>query len=345
MTSRQTSEDRYRGRPLLFSVLMLLLMYLANPSTVFSQWRGDGTQRYEAGVPYVPLSTLPELHTDMPLDCMVAYIAMDSIARTISDYEMIREFPARTSLDTLRLLARYYYALYDYDPLLIKRYINHTYDKINDSVHNYMTFPVNGHTGVRSAVRGRAAFSDSHRMLLFPGFVVRARVIEVKDGIDSTYNDNKTAWVNVACQVLDTIKGMHLPSNCALTGSNSGKNSPRIESASLPIQSCLIYGHPRWWTGKSIESNPFELSTMDRTIVRPEVDDVVYLFLTMLFSTDQIIIVPDNSYEPTGGIFVVKDGKVQDKGDFWGLGTEPTEADFRANLEQKISEIKSWWID
>ncbi len=346
LTRKTTAEavkprDYSNWRPVVSRIIPTIgcvaVVVLLNCVAVQAQWRGDGTQRCEAGVPYVPLSTLPELRTDMPLDCMVAYIAMDSIARTLThaDRGYIRSFPLNTSLDTFRVLARFYYAAYDYDPVLLRRYLRHTYDKINDSVHNYTAFPVYLHAGIERASRTR--LSQEFCLLIQASIIVKARVVEIRRGEDSTHAAPKS-WVNFACEVTDRFKGLKLPENCINESSVSNLSGGDHRQSVVISGDCLVYGHMEGQTAGRLSLIPMS----EGTIVEPTVGDEVYLFLMVGIDDNWIRVTPQNTCEESGGVFIVKDGKVQDKGDFWGLGTEPTEADFRANLEQKISEIKSW---
>ncbi len=304
-----------------------------------AQWKGDGTQRWEASVPYEPLVSLPEYHTDMPLDCMVAYIVLDSVARTLEDGAYIRNFPQKTSLDTLKVLARFFYALYDYDPMLIKRYISHSYEKINDSLHTFKTYPVHLHTGFVQSVLGVRTLGAAFTMLLQSHFIVKAKVIDVRKGMDTSYNQRE--WVNVACQVLDTIKGSRLPNMCNSEHSTPGSGRKTQDVAPWESRHCIVYGHSQRLATGGLNNSP---GAMQGEIVIPEIGDQVYLFLLVGHEFDYLSISPLNEYDVNGGIFVIEEGEVLDTGNFWGLGVTPEEADFRALLDQKIAEIKSWWI-
>ena len=105
--------------------------------SLFSQWwPNDGTQRSHYKIPLAPLTHLPELHTDMTFDCLIGYIAMDSIAEDIG-WQGILQRPLITSIDSLKLSARLMYGILDYDPVLLRRYITTTNDKkIHDSLYN-----------------------------------------------------------------------------------------------------------------------------------------------------------------------------------------------------------------
>ena len=325
----------------LLTTLAAITICLVTPSLCHAQWKGDGTQRWESSVPYEPLTSLPEYHTDMPLDCMVAYIVMDSVARSMSDYSYIRDFPRKTSLDTLKVLARFFYALYDYDPILVERYIRHTNEKVRDSVNSFATYPVHLLTGFELATRSVHRLGQDYSMLIKSDLIVRAQVVDIRRGVDVTYLDSPSDWVNVACEVLDTIKGKRLPNTCVEGFRPAESGHQTQEVAPWQTGHCLIYGHntnlPAGELLTGVHGSP-------NKVIQPEIGDIVYLFLSVGHEFNTITIRPQNAYDITGGVFVIKNGKVQDVGNLWGLGTTPDEESFRSNLDQKIDEIKSWWI-
>ncbi len=317
-------------------------------ATANAQWKGDGTQRTEAGVPYEPLVTLPELHSDMPLDCMVAYIVMDSVARTFDDPELVESYPQTTSLDSLQVLSRFYYAAVDYDPLLLSRYFTHSGQAIEEgSKDDYLTHPRELYNAVRKAIRANRHVPPTYesydlKLLLLADYIVKVRVFEIVRGIDTTY-PSPLPWVNYACEVLDSIKGMHLPNSCdpAFYLPAARKNESTDQTPAPPPGHCLIFGHKSPQYSGQLSSWPEQESG---NIVEPEVGDVAYVFLTVGQDFNTLSIRPLNEYDKTGGVFLVKDGKVLDSGNFWGLGYEPDEAEFLQNIQTKITEIKSWWI-
>ncbi len=326
-------------KPPLLLLLVLLTLHVGFNTPACAQWRGDGTQRTEAGVPYVPLTTMPEYHTDMPLDCMAAYIVLDSVARTFTHYDadMIGNYPRMTTLDTFRVLARYYYALHDYDPVLVKRYFASSRRSILDGNSGYGTYPVLLHTGMVRTLIGDGRLGPRYTVLLAAAYVVRARVMEVRSGTDSAYGARLTQWSNVACEVLDTIKGMHLPNWCDVGGA---EDAPDGQTPPPAPPHCIIYGHPDWWTGRM--AYPDGKSRIEV----PQPGDELYLFLQVGrgCNGECIMFTPHNTHDTNGGVFPIVDGMVLDKGNFWGLGTLAPEAEFRATLQEHIETIRTWWI-
>ena len=330
----------------LLTTLTTITICLVTSSLCHAQWKGDGTQRWESSVPYEPLTTLPQLHSDMPLDCMLAYIVMDSVARSIAevDYEFIRNYPAKTTLDTFKVMARFFYALYDYDPILSYRYIISSNQAVrNNPEHFYQSYPVHLLTGFRLALRfHQKNIGVDKTLLLNSDLIVRVQVLDKVSGIDTSYASSQREWVNYVCQVLDTIKGMHLPQTCSNGWEATQSGHQTQDVAPLPDGHCLIYGHAEHLPSGELT---YGLSSSSAEVVQPVVGDIVYLFLAVGHEFDYLTIRPQNGFDKTGGVFIVRDGKVQDIGNFWGLGTTPDETTFCTNLDQKIDEIKSWWIN
>lgn len=83
-----------------------------------------------------PLSSLPPLSSDMPLDVLISWIVVDSICRTVSPEE-VENYVKSTSDDTLRLAMKYLYSLHDYSALLLDKY-NATLDTTYESWPRYI---------------------------------------------------------------------------------------------------------------------------------------------------------------------------------------------------------------
>ena len=70
-----------------------------------------------------------------------------------------------------------------------------------------------------------------------------------------------------------------------------------------------------------------------------------YMFLTQVAIDDTMdYLLPMGHYEKTGGFFKIANGKVEDEGNFWGLGELPTEESFKKLLEEKaaVQYLDSW---
>ena len=338
-----------------FAVCLTILV--AIPCASLAQWKGDGTQRLEASVPLLELSTLPEYRSDMSLDCFVAYLAMDSAARVTPTAAPDPQQAMTISIDSLQLLSRFFYAAYDYDPLLMNSYISQSNDlhlgNIPGVADPYQSFPVEWHTGLKNAIRNRKfKLGLDNSMLLLAEYIYKVRVVDVKSGIDSTFDPKP--WTNVACEVVRVFKGMYVPENCG-SGSPGNSDNPGTDQVNPGPPPCFIYGHV---TGKpagsySVEREPRIPRDKPRDttrqshlgkIVVPEVGEEAYVFLGSVYLEDSVYITPHNAFEKTGGVFRIVNGKVQDIGNFWGLGTEVDEVEFDQMLVDKIEAIKHWWV-
>ena len=89
-----------------FLSVLIGVAVLAVPAALSAQWYNDGPLRSESRIPTPGLPIVPEYHSDMSLDCIVAYIAMDSLTHSV-DRQYIRSFLRRTSIDTLRVMSRF----------------------------------------------------------------------------------------------------------------------------------------------------------------------------------------------------------------------------------------------
>ncbi len=338
-----------------FAVYLTILVTI--PCASLAQWKGDGTQRLEASVPLLELSTLPEYRSDMSLDCFVAYLAMDSAARVSPSIAPDPRRGMSVSLDSLRLLARFHYAAYDYDPLLMKSYISQSNDlhlgNIPGVADPYQSFPVERKRAVENAIRNRRSqLGLDFTMLLLAEYIYKVRVVDVKSGIDSTFAPKP--WTNVACEVVRVFKGMYVPENCG-TGSSGNSDNPGTDQVNPGPPPCFIYGHvtgrPAGSYSVKRESRIPRDKPRDTTrqsqlgkIVVPEVGEEAYVFLTTSYHEGSVILWPHSAFEKTGGVFRIVDGKVQDIGNFWGLGAEADEVEFDQMLIDKIETIKHWWV-
>lgn len=304
--------------------------------TTHAQWFGDGVQRREEKVPILGLSSVPELHTDMPLDCMIGYIAMDSLAKS-ENIQTVLAMPQNSTMATLRGLAHLMYSMMDYDPVLLTRHIV----SVNDSTvpsNTYRSFLANTYYGAQKAILKRLdEFGANYGMLLTSYYILKVRVTEVRIGIDTTFTPRD--WVNVSCEVEEIFKGQYLPHTCIEPVKQKGKNN-RIANST-----CFKFGFPKdESTGGGYNHQKGQGGGKAITLIRtPLINEEFYVFLKQYaISQYEDFILPEYAYESMGGLFRIVDGNVEDNGNFWGLGKLPAENDFRTNLLQKIYDIKHW---
>lgn len=323
---------------LLLCLTLVVLSFFALPLS--AQWHGDGTQRSESRFQLLSLPAIPEYHTDMPLDCLIGHIVLDSALRSTDD-EVLRSFINNTSIDTLRVLARFAYAMIDYNPVLFQYYgitVNRQmWDE--DPSRTYSDSPLSILTILKGRLQLEAGtfrtIAKDDVLLVTAPYILHIKVTDVVVGRDTT-RSSPARWVNVACTVLETIKGQHLPSNCfypaAVAGEQTSKSTP----------SCLLFGYPEGWGTAAGFSDLPSSSSRVQTVKAGEEYFVFLGFGAITVQDNYLTIIPN--FEPAGGLFQIQDGYVSDPGNFWGLGTKPPVRQFRDNLTSKIADIKSWWL-
>lgn len=325
----------------LFCVIVVVGLFVT--ASLSAQWHGDGTQRSESRFELLSLPAIPEYHTDMPLDCIIGHIVLDSALRSTNDI-VLRSFINNTSIDTLRVLARFAYAMVDYNPVLFERYNLAVARELWDTLHttHYNDGPLSILTALKSRLQLEAGtfrtIAKDYILLVTAPYILHIRINDVVTGMDTT-RSSPTRWVNVACNVLETIKGQRLPSNCFYPAAVIGEQHSQ---SALP---CLLFGYPEGWTtATGFTDIPSSASTV-KTVKAGEEYFAFLGFGTIAVHNNYynyLIIIPN--FEPTGGLFQIKDGYVSDPGNFWGLGITPTVQQFRENLTNKINDIKSWWL-
>lgn len=269
--------------------------------------------------PLPKLSTVPQLHTDMPLDCLIGYIAMDSAARTGSIPELLRMPPSLT-IEHLRVPARYIFAMKDYNPVLLHRHFRSTMDSTfpNDRYRAYYAnavWPV-----IKTLWQRQEEFGRDYGLLVVSDYVLHVRVMETRPGMDSTFH-RPIDWVNVACEVEEIFKGQYLPQNCRFATARD----KRPNHIPLAPSECLVYGH----------------RTQDQYV--PQVGDEFFVFLDLRPIAEHLnILSPDQNFGAHRGRFRIVDGHVEDPENIFGLGTSPTVEDFKAAIRQRIDTIRTW---
>lgn len=306
-----------------FSLIVVII--LLGFTTLSAQWHGNGTQLSEACIRLQGLDYVPQLRTDMPLDCLIGYVVMDSVARTVGTFEATR-YPENMVIPQLRIMSRYMYAMGDYDPILLNRHFFSTKDS-NFPNERYQSYPANTYYPILMEINKRQdKFGRDYGILVSSNYVLRIRVIEAREGIDSTmFNRPSPPTTNVACEVLEIFKGQRLPENCRPIQANQ-QNTKHDHDKPLSQSNCLIYAYRT----DDIES-------------KPKPGDEIFLFLNLVIvKNDLFLVYPTFGFDKTGGRFLVQNGRVNDPDNIWGKGINPTFQDFRSTLLQRINDIRSW---
>lgn len=339
MHSSHTRTHRVHLPTALRSALLAAL-FCATSALLHAQWTGDGTQRLEGKIVPPDLQTVPELHTDMSWDCLIGYIAMDSIGRT-QKTEQVRSRSYNTTIDSLRVAARFAYAVADYNPVLLRSFI-----QTSNKMHNVyqQTKPVYAYSTVQEAVfRKIHSFGRDYSMLLLADYVYRVRVTDVVTGTDTLYSIPKRV-VNVACRIEEVFKGQHWVGNCNTV------HAPAMATGTThstdPLGRCLIFHFLH-----NARTGPLDLASIEDTVytgiyTTPQVDEEYIVFLDISRLTEEAdTITPLGIIEATGGLFRITDGMVADPSNIWGLGTSPALTAFRQRLTDRINDILHWTVD
>jgi hypothetical protein len=311
---------------LAFAIIVLFM-----PIALCAQFLGDGTQRTHIAFPIGGLATVPPLNTGMNLDCLYGYIVADSSARSLTRAQ-VQNYFATVSLDTLKQIARRFYAVVDHDPKLFQRYLASTQDSLATAV-VWKSYPANVYTSLNDALYRRLpSFGIPIMLLLTSDLVLRVKVRYVVTGVDSTFAP--TQWVSVAAEVLDTIKGQTLPAEC------SSSTESQHSRASAP---CILFGYRLGQaTGIGGDGAPSGLIG-SYGMVAP--DDELYVFLDeVAVSKHSDILMPMRSLESNGGMFRIAGGSVVDSTQVFGLGTLPADSTFRSALQNHVTTIQTWTL-
>lgn len=277
------------------------------------------------------LSTFPELHTDMPYDCMIAYILMDSLARKATLHQLL-EAPSLLSPTGFRFACHMMYAMENYSHSHLKAHFIATMDSAR-SIHDNRAFPANVYTPlVRAiAIDRREEIGAQFRALLLTHYVLRIRVANVAVGLDSTYgSDYPNPTIGVTCEVVEKIKGIKLPDNCSVEYPAGIR-----QETSLDNPPCLSFVIPQ---------NCIKFI--------PKIGEEYYVFLQEAGGRERgydYLVTPAPGL-PEGipgllgrscGLFKIQDGIVDDPYKFWSA-SPLTPLQFSALLQAKIAEIQSW---
>ncbi len=319
-------------------VLGLILAMLLCTNSSYAQFSTYGPdQRYQSYIYENETLSIPPLRTDMSKDCMVGYIAMDSISKMVPIEEVLNS-PLSTSLDSMRVAARFMYAVTEYSPKLLRNYMFVTRDILQTG--HYLSFPANSYYGLNHAIQSRInEFGKDYAMLCLAHYILRVRVDQVISGVDTTYPGEPIPWTNVSCTVIQRIKGIYLPNNCKYEAKR--EKSDKIQVVG---DNCLNFGYPTFWnTNTGFDSQRGKNTSTTMRMVNPGEEYYVFL-VQMAYNDNADVLVPVNQLETSGGLFKISNGMVEDESDFWGLGKNPMDADFYTYIMNLIKNLKLWWV-
>jgi hypothetical protein len=325
------------------SLFFLWAILLASQCSM-AQTYGSSVQTKDLTFPLPRLYKIPQLHTDMSLDCFIGYVAMDSLVRSNIDLFQALSIPSRASIQDLRFVARLIYGIDEYSHTLLNAHLVATRDT-GRSIHDNRPFMASFYTPVMKAIGlDRWREFDPHlRALIATHYIYRIRVVNVVQGTDSSYGTGfyeLKQMTAVYGEVLEKIKGIKIPGRCPVyapaTHSKSEDNTPLSNSPPCIAFSYSSRYHPRF---------------MDV----PQIGEEYYVFLAEAmynYEEDILTIVSPHGKGTNGaeapallgrspGMFRIRDGIVEDPRHFWSAENLTVEQ-FRTLLQSKITEIKSW---
>lgn len=312
-------------------------------SSGIAQTYGNTVQTKDLTFPLPQLSTIPQLHTDMTLDCFIGYVAMDSLMRSNISLFQALNLPSQMSIQDLRFVARLLYGMDEYSHTHLKAHFVATRDT-GRSMYDDRPFMANFYTPVMKtiAIDRWQEFDPQHRALLLTHYIYRVRVVNVAQGIDSSYGSNPgnlRPITAVYCEVLEKIKGMKVPNNCPLYSPAEHKSSDDKSLGDGPA--CVAFSY----------NSRYNSSFLDT----PRIGEEYYAFLDeSLYNLEECYLTMTDPFRigrvapailgGSPGMFRIKDGIVEDPKHFWSADTLTVEQ-FRSLLQSRVMEIKSWMPD
>lgn len=298
-------------------------------------------QQYQASMTYTQPYQMPPLFTDMPLECMIGYIACDSIIRTKESIEYSAK-PFLIGIDTLRALLRYLYSIKDYCPYNLSNYTGYFVHHGVGPGLPYKSAAGNVfHDLIDAMIERMNEIGENYSYLIYTDYIYKIKILDVCEGIDSSNSMYNQPWRNAFANIQQVIKGSKMPGNCQ-------KFAPYISPEGLSIyqpDSCFIFGYyPQYLCGSGFVPSP-ENPRITVPVRNVNINDEYIIFLKLDVinnTTKSITLYP--AFDQTCGLFKITNGRVEDTGNFFGLGTNPTVVEFTNKVSELISHIKSWWV-
>lgn len=318
-----------------------------------------------------PMTQLPPLSSDMPLDIMVSWIVIDSLCRTAAD-DVLWQRMMTTTQDSMKLGLKYLYKLMEYDPLLLKQY---RLDLDYNQVH-WKTTPNSLLLFVMGAYQQRfGRVSDVIKLLMDAGYALHVRVDNITSRESWDHSHIPPGWADRFCAdlyVLDNIKGKKLYPKCNELPGIRRKQSSEFER--MDEQNCkrIYWGRPQRCYCIYDDSVFYEkygpdymkvseeyivfadirpLNSNRRPVYGWKSDAIIFNYFTgssFVSGTprnyaDSTSYGPLEPANPKFGavplIFPIVNGMVQDPENFFGYGIEVPVAVFKQNLRATINNF------
>lgn len=318
------------------SLLLTMMLLLLWSSYSSAQMYSSSVQTKDLTFPLPKLSEIPELHADMSPDCMAGYIGGGSLVGDRGKFFQVGYSPMHVSIQDLRFMSRLAYGIDEYSHA---HFSAHFAARSDTGTHGNLPFLANFYMPIMKAIymdRWKD-FEPQHRDLLLTHYIYRVRVVNAVQGIDSSFGSNyaqlrpRTA---VSCEVLEIIKGTKVPNSCRVYSSSEKNRHNEKPLDNNPL--CLTF----CYNARAIK-------------FVPHVGEECYVFLREnTYSGGGEILSIDypsgiatygipSLFGGATGLFCISGGMVDDPQHFWSPNIL-TVNQFRALLQSKIAEIKSW---
>jgi len=298
-----------------------------------------------------PISAIPTLHTDMPLDCMLGYIYFDSLCRAnfgLDNWNTIDSLVhSIDSWDTLHVFMRFKYRMEEYDADLFREFIQAgAYDT------NYRQGP-GGFENLLYQLMNQNNTLGNHSKEIYlteVPVILHIKVLDTSASYDSVDRLSTSTRRCVSAEIIDTIKGMHLrPGDCGLY--HTGKQKSPLDygcinfdyspmAAKAMGMGDVIHSPIRDSTGQILCDSCYGTSALI-----PGHEYIVFLadnFLDYNGTTSFYEYVPQNAFNSEGGIFPINGlGNVVSTDNYFGYGNSVPLATFESDLKADINSIIS----
>jgi hypothetical protein len=317
---------------------ILFLAFVAVPSQATAQIDSTGPTTFYCSRTSIPvLKSVPPLHTDMNLQTLIGYVYWDSIMRSTINDSLVRRFTSIHTMDSLHQFVKFFYNIVDYDAALFTAYWNLGKD-VN---HAYWAEP-----GVILGLMRKQAcpfwgYASPNNLMFNACYVLRIKVLHVSDDSDITQRRYTLHHLAeplkcVTAQIIDTIKGKKiLIGDCGLIARSYEQDGKSAQD----VHPCIQFYYAPIWSKNTMECGVGDIiygqNPYGADLFQSDSEYIVSLQVNYRDCDHHQIyfdICTMTSYEPLGGVYPIRGGKVLDAAEFFGVGTSPTLVDLEARL-------------
>ncbi len=279
-------------------------------------------------VPVRPLTVVPPIDTDMPANVREAYHAIDSFARlrTFATWDDLRNWGAALPSTTVFHYLKLFYLMDDFDPFLFHEY-RFFASKIDSDYYRGAGIPDNVISHEGSARLHRSPLN----CLLHSDEVLHIRIKHIREPQGF-----------VGAEVLDALKGRRFQRSMMDPRNSSGhpivKFAIRQQSSrccgGLEPDSYVLY----YDSGGGSSAPP----TYGDLHLQEGMEAIVFLENSEISHEGDLAwyeMQPLQNYEPSGGVFVVDHGMVNDPTQYWSKKKRLSVKEFKSAIRKVINGL------